>query len=56
MAPLSRDQDQTERLRVLHWNIHSWRDESGGSNLECVVDLMRAIDPHVVSLVEVDEL
>jgi endonuclease/exonuclease/phosphatase family metal-dependent hydrolase len=42
-------------LRILHWNIHSWRDESAMSNLEVVAKLVQKIDPHVVSLVEVDE-
>lgn len=48
-------QHQVDRLRVLHWNIHSWRDDAGGSNLDSVIDLILATDPHVVSLVEVDE-
>jgi endonuclease/exonuclease/phosphatase family metal-dependent hydrolase len=48
-------QSQADELRVLHWNIHSWRDDAGASNLESVVNLVRATDPHVVSLVEVDE-
>jgi endonuclease/exonuclease/phosphatase family metal-dependent hydrolase len=48
-------QDQIDELRMLHWNIHSWRDDAGVSNLESVVNLVQATDPHVVSLVEVDE-
>lgn len=44
-----------DRLKVLHWNIHSWRDASGASNVEAVADLIAAVEPHVVSLVEVDE-
>lgn len=44
-----------DELRILHWNIHSWRDDTGASNLDAVVTLVRATDPHVVSLVEVDE-
>jgi endonuclease/exonuclease/phosphatase family metal-dependent hydrolase len=48
-------QDYTDELRMLHWNIHSWRDDAGASNLESVVNLVRATDPHVVSLVEVNE-
>lgn len=48
-------QDQSGQLRLLHWNIHSWRDDAGASNLESVINLVRATDPHVVSLVEVDE-
>lgn len=42
-------------LRILHWNIHSWRDEAGGSNLDAVANLVQATEPHVVSLVEADE-
>jgi endonuclease/exonuclease/phosphatase family metal-dependent hydrolase len=42
-------------LRVLHWNIHSWTDESGNSNLERVAALITATEPHVASLVEVNE-
>jgi endonuclease/exonuclease/phosphatase family metal-dependent hydrolase len=48
-------QHQADELRMLHWNIHSWRDDAGASNLESVVNLVQATDPHVVSLVEVDE-
>lgn len=48
-------QNQADELRVLHWNIHAWRDDAGASNLEHVVDLIRATSPHVVSLVEVNE-
>lgn len=48
-------QKQSNELRILHWNIHSWLDDAGASNLEAVVNLVRATDPHVVSLVEVDE-
>jgi endonuclease/exonuclease/phosphatase family metal-dependent hydrolase len=47
--------DGVDQLRVLHWNIHSWRDADGGSNLEAVSDLIRHTTPHVVSLTEVDE-
>ncbi|MCA1604874.1 MAG: endonuclease/exonuclease/phosphatase family protein [Acidobacteria bacterium] len=51
----SAHQNQSEELRVLHWNIHSWQDDAGASNMEAVVNLVRATDPQVVSLVEVDE-
>ncbi|MGH4021375.1 MAG: endonuclease/exonuclease/phosphatase family protein [Pseudonocardiaceae bacterium] len=47
--------DQADELRILHWNIHSWRDDEGTPNLESVVNLVRTTGPHVVSLVEVDE-
>lgn len=42
-------------LRILHWNIHSWRDASAVPNQDAVVGLIRDTRPHVVSLVEVDE-
>lgn len=48
-------QNHTDELRLLHWNIHSWRDDTGASNVEALIDLVRRTDPHVVSLVEVDE-
>lgn len=44
-----------DQLRILHWNIHAWRDASGAANLEAITDLATETDPHVVSLVEVDE-
>ena len=44
-----------DELRVLHWNIHSWRDTDGEPNPEAVVNLIRENMPHAVSLVEVDE-
>jgi endonuclease/exonuclease/phosphatase family metal-dependent hydrolase len=50
-----RDQQEDGQLKLLHWNIHSWRDASGAANLEAIADLVRVTDPHVVSLVEVDE-
>jgi hypothetical protein len=36
-------------VRVLHWNIHSWRTEDGNSNVAAVADLIRETAPHVVS-------
>lgn len=47
--------DTADELRILHWNIHSWQDDDGASNLDAVADLMQRTDPDVVSLVEVDE-
>src|SRR5437868_9107535 len=44
-----------DRLRILHWNIHSWRDAAGVSNAQAVSTLIADTDPHVVSLVEVGE-
>jgi endonuclease/exonuclease/phosphatase family metal-dependent hydrolase len=55
VAVAEQDQQQDDQLRVLHWNIHSWRDASGASNLEAIADLVSEINPHVISLVEVDE-
>lgn len=40
---------------MLHWNVHSWRDASGESNVARVTDLIREASPDVVSLVEVNE-
>jgi endonuclease/exonuclease/phosphatase family metal-dependent hydrolase len=51
----SMSHDRSGELRILHWNIHSWRDDSDMSNLEAVAALVQKVDPHVVSLVEVDE-
>lgn len=55
MAVAEQDQRQDDQLRILHWNIHSWRDASGAANLGAIADLVSEVDPHVVSLVEVDE-
>jgi endonuclease/exonuclease/phosphatase family metal-dependent hydrolase len=52
---MTRGHSSSGELRILHWNIHSWRDESGMSNLEAVAELMQKINPDIVSLVEVDE-
>ena len=43
------------RLRMLHWNIHSWRDDTGAPNHAAVRGLIRETAPDVVSLVEVRE-
>lgn len=42
-------------MRLLHWNIHMWRDVEGGDNKQAVADLIDRVAPDVVSLVEVDE-
>src|ERR1035441_3954050 len=47
--------DGSGEVRVLHWNIHSWRDESGAPNTGAVIELISRTKPHAVSLVEVDE-
>src|SRR3712207_5695451 len=51
----SASHDAESALRVLHWNVHSWRDDAGRPNVESVTKLVKALEPHVVSLVEVDE-
>ena len=43
------------QLRMLHWNIHSWRDASGAPNRAAVAAVIRRTAPDVVSLVEVQE-
>jgi endonuclease/exonuclease/phosphatase family metal-dependent hydrolase len=47
--------DARDHLRLLHWNIHSWRDDASEPNLEALASLIDEMRPHVVSLVEVDE-
>jgi endonuclease/exonuclease/phosphatase family metal-dependent hydrolase len=42
-------------VRILHWNIHSWKDAAGAPNAHLVTALIRDTAPDVVSLVEVKE-
>lgn len=42
-------------MKLLHWNIHMWRDAEGNDNQDAVAELISGIAPDVVSLVEVDE-
>jgi endonuclease/exonuclease/phosphatase family metal-dependent hydrolase len=42
-------------LSILHWNIHSWCDESGQPNQEAVTRLVLETGADIVSLVEVNE-
>jgi endonuclease/exonuclease/phosphatase family metal-dependent hydrolase len=42
-------------LRILHWNVHSWRDQSGNASLTAVAALIGQAAPHIVTLAEVDE-
>jgi endonuclease/exonuclease/phosphatase family metal-dependent hydrolase len=42
-------------MKLLHWNIHMWRDSAGADNRKAVHELISGISPDVVSLVEVDE-
>jgi endonuclease/exonuclease/phosphatase family metal-dependent hydrolase len=42
-------------VRILHWNIHSWKDAAGAPNAHAVTALIRDTAPDVVSLVEVNE-
>lgn len=55
MSIAERNHQQGDQLRILHWNIHSWRDASGVSNLDAIIDLVSKTDPQMVSFVEVDE-
>ena len=45
----------SDDLRILHWNMHSWRDPSGHANLAAVAALIGETSPDIVSLAEVDE-
>jgi len=45
----------SDDLRILHWNIHSWRDPSGHANVAAVADLIGQTAPDIVSLAEVGE-
>ena len=42
-------------MKILHWNIHGWTDADGVDNVDRVIDLVREVDPDVISFVEVDE-
>jgi endonuclease/exonuclease/phosphatase family metal-dependent hydrolase len=44
-----------DELTILHWNVHSWRDEAGRPNHEAVLRLIGQTSPDMVSLVEVSE-
>ena len=55
MASSGSSQHQIDRVRILHWNIHSWLDDGEQSNVESVIEVIRETGPDVVSLVEVDE-
>ncbi|MGH3403809.1 MAG: endonuclease/exonuclease/phosphatase family protein [Streptosporangiaceae bacterium] len=43
-------------LRVLHWNIHSWRAPGGDTNTAAAADLITRTAPDVVTLAEADEV
>ena len=55
MPAAFRGENAEAHLRILHWNVHSWQDESGTPNVDVVVELVRDTAPDAVSLVEVDE-
>lgn len=42
-------------VRILHWNIHSWKDADGTPNADAVAALIQRTEPDVVSLTEVNE-
>ena len=48
-------QAQTATLEVMDWNIHHGLDTSGANNLERVVTWIVNVNPHVVSLNEVEK-
>jgi hypothetical protein len=35
-----------EQLRILHWNIHSWRGQDSTSNMGAVAGLIRETKDH----------
>lgn len=50
------DAQPSNFLRVLHWNVHSWiNPDTGASNAGALEALLTEHEPHLVSLVEVDE-
>jgi endonuclease/exonuclease/phosphatase family metal-dependent hydrolase len=49
------DRDRRAELRLLHWNVHSWRDPAGKPNRESVARLIADLNVDVVCLVEVSE-
>jgi endonuclease/exonuclease/phosphatase family metal-dependent hydrolase len=42
-------------LRILHWNVHSWKDDRGQPSFGKIAGFIAGQDPDVVSLVEVSE-
>jgi endonuclease/exonuclease/phosphatase family metal-dependent hydrolase len=42
-------------LRILHWNVHSWKDDAGQPSFAAIAGFIAGQDPDVVSLVEVSE-
>jgi len=42
-------------LRILHWNVHSWKDDGGQPSFREIAAFIGGQDPDVVSLVEVSE-
>lgn len=53
--PIVGTMPHTEQVRVLHWNVHSWRDAEGKDNLRAVAEVIRETMPHAVCFVEVNE-
>ena len=43
------------RLRILHWNVHSRKDDRGQPSFGEIAAFVAGQDPDVVSLVEVSE-
>lgn len=42
-------------MRILHWNIHSWKGADGAPNRAAVAALIQRTEPDIVSLTEVNE-
>jgi endonuclease/exonuclease/phosphatase family metal-dependent hydrolase len=42
-------------VAVLHWNVHSWRDEDGSPAFATIAGVIADQDPDVISLTEVNE-
>ena len=55
MSPSDQRPDAAAELRILHWNVHSWRDPAGRPNPPQLAALIAEHEPHLVSIVEVDE-
>ncbi len=55
LRPLPAQAQTVATLEVMDWNIHHGLDTSGANNLERVVTWIVSVNPHVVSLNEVEK-
>ena len=44
---------QGQRLRIMSWNVHAWRDSEHRDNFEGVLETCRSVDADIVCLNEV---